>query len=1351
MPKLKIAGRACLAVLFFSLSYAPPIKAEDSSKDVQFISRILTVNEGLPPGVESIAQTQDGYMWFATQDGLARFDGAQFRIFDKNNTPGIHQNYITVLLADQARGTLWIGTYGGGLTRYQAGTFKSYTTSDGLPGNFIFELAQGPAQELLIGTDKGLAVFKNEKIEQVQLPGEALNKRVAPITASPDGSAWFLYEGAIYRMDKERKISKPEFQVSDANTIYADREANIWVGTRTHGLYEWSGGKTTHYSNASSLAQPPIRAIYQDHKGKIWVEIYKAGLCQPRAGGTFDCYTSKDGLPESNVTAIYEDHEGNLWLAAEEYGVIRLRVNNFFTQDERRGLSNNNVLSIHESNDGTLWVGSRPGLTRIQDGRITTIKIASTVPGSAVSAIAEAGNGDLWLGTQEGLKLLHGGKVIRSFTTQDGWASNSVTALFRDHQGNLWMGNRAGGLTRYAHGKFTRLTQKDGLLSTWVSSVMEDHEGSVWFSTAQGVTRFKDGEFNNIPLAADEKGVSTGVNCMYEDDEHVFWLGTYGSGLVHFSNGKFVSFRQKDGLLDDTLWSIVEDGSRNLWMSSNRGLFRVSKSSLEDFAAGRTARISSTVYGVADGLPTTDFNGGDQAMGLRTREGKLVFATSRGAVEVDPGHLRTNPLAPPVVIEESLINQMQAPDQASVPVGRGELEFHFAGLSFVEPSRVVFKYKLEGFDKDWISAGGRHTAYYTNIPPGKYQFRVMAANNDGVWNKEGAVFNLYLKPHFYQTLWFDLVCVLGLLLSGGWAYQFRIRHMRKREEDLVIQVNDRTRELQQEIIERNRATEKAEAATRAKGEFLASMSHEIRTPLNGVMGSLDLAAQTQVMAEQKELLQMCRSSADALLVVLNDILDFSKIEAGKLQFEEAEFQLPEILAKAARTVAVSAHQKKLELTYFMDADVPPCLLGDSSRLNQIFMNLLGNAVKFTDKGEVLLRVQAEWHYVDRVLLRFSVSDTGIGIPRDKQNAIFEAFSQADTSVTRRFGGTGLGLAICARIVSLIGGRMWVESTPGQGSTFYFTASFKTGKNSETSVSSHVSGVLHGRRVLIVDDSQSSGRILEQVLQGQGMEVAYAASGAEGLRILKEAQSEGRPVDILIADCDMPEMDGFMLVQEAGKVQKPAPKTIMMITSVDYPVTAARCRQMKIEASLIKPIGQSELLAAITGLLQVTEPVRPSSAAAAGELVQPGMQLRVLLAEDNLINQKLAVKMLEKIGHKVTVVDNGLAAVEQVQNGRGFDLVFMDVHMPEMDGYTATQAIRRWEKERGRGDHIPIIAMTANAMAGDRDKCLEQGMDEYVAKPIDSTNIVRVLEQISSVVQEKREREYLLEQSTSHTT
>jgi len=242
----------------------------------------------------------------------------------------------------------------------------------------------------------------------------------------------------------------------------------------------------------------------------------------------------------------------------------------------------------------------------------------------------------------------------------------------------------------------------------------------------------------------------------------------------------------------------------------------------------------------------------------------------------------------------------------------------------------------------------------------------------------------------------------------------------------------------------------------------------------------------------------------------------------------------------------------------------------------------------------------------------------------------------------------------------------------------------------------------------VDDSQSSGRTLEQVLQRQGMEVAYAASGAEGLRILKEAQSEGMPVDILIADCDMPAMDGFMLVQEAGQVQKPAPKTIMMLTSVDYPLTAARCRQLEIEASLIKPIGQSELLDAIIGLLQVAKPVMPGSAAAAGEH-QTAMRLRVLLAEDNLVNQKLAVKILERMRHNVTVVDNGVAAAEQVQNGHGFDLVFMDVHMPEMDGYTATQAIRRWEKERGPGEHIPIIAMTANAMAGDREKCLEHGV------------------------------------------
>src|SRR5437763_1211659 len=783
-------------------------------------------------------------------------------------------------------------------------------------------------------------------------------------------------------------------------------------------------------------------------------------------------------------------------------------------------------------------------------------------------------------------------------------------------------------------------------------------------------------------------------------------------------------------------------------MNSHRGLVRPRKSDLNEFAAGKIARIPCTSYGTFDGLLTTDFNGGEQATGWKTQQGKLLFATSIGLVEVNPQHLRKNPLPPPVVIEDALVDKASILNQQSAPIRRGELEFHFAGLSFVCPEKVALKYKLEGYDKDWTFSGTRRVAYYTNLPPGPYQFRVLAANNDGVWNDNGASFDLYLKPHFYQTIWFDLLCGLSVLLIAAGAYRLRIRQLRKRQEELVALVDGRTKELQEEVVqrrkteqqlqehvvERNRATEKAEGAARAKGEFLANMSHEIRTPLNGVIGTLDLTAQTELTAEQKELLQMCRSSADSLLVVLNDILDFSKIEAGKLHFEEKQFQIADTLAEAARTIAVRAHQKKLELAYFVDRGVPACVEGDSARLKQVLMNLLGNAVEFTDKGEVLLRVQVEEQDADGVHLKFAVSDTGIGIPVDKQQAIFEAFSQADTSVTRRFGGTGLGLAISARIVNLMGGCMWVESSPGKGSTFYFTASFRVGTGLQALDFDRVSAALYGYRALVVDDNQTNCWIVEQTLSNWGMQVTCAASAQEALRALKLAARKGQPFQLLISDSTMPEMDGFEFVEEIKREPGPLPKTIMMLTSDDYTATGARCRQLEIESNLIKPVRQSDLLAAIRNLLQAGKSNRPEWAARVDEHSKATRRLRILLAEDNLVNQKLAVRMLQKMGHEVAVAENGKLAVEQLQKDE-FDLVFMDVHMPEMDGYAATQAIREWESKRG--GRIPIVAMTANAMAGDRDKCLENGMDGYVAKPIRIEDLARAIQLALNTATEER--------------
>jgi CheY-like chemotaxis protein len=502
------------------------------------------------------------------------------------------------------------------------------------------------------------------------------------------------------------------------------------------------------------------------------------------------------------------------------------------------------------------------------------------------------------------------------------------------------------------------------------------------------------------------------------------------------------------------------------------------------------------------------------------------------------------------------------------------------------------------------------------------------------------------------------------------------------------------------------------------------MSHEIRTPLNGVTGMLELVDQSELSSDQKQLVSMAQDSANTLMVVINDILDFSKIEAGKLAFDVREFELAEAVAQATRTMALRAHQKGLELAYQVDPEVPRSLLGDAHRIKQVLINLIGNAIKFTEKGEVVLRVTGEERAPGETRLRFAVSDTGIGIPAEKQQLIFEAFSQADASTTRKYGGTGLGLAISSRIVELMGGRIWVESEPGRGSTFFFTATLHASAGSAkaaTTVQQDLAGVC----ALVVDDSASNRGILYKALRTWGLSVGLAGSAADALRELREAVRQGKPYQLLIADGHMPETDGFELVQQVRQSSEPAPATVMMLTSDDYYASLRRCGQLGVNAHLIKPVRLCELLAAIRHAIT---PAEGEVQAAFPASAKPSRQLRILLAEDNLVNQRLTVRMLEKMGHQVVVAQTGEDALSALA-AQKFDLVLMDVQMPEMDGFAATREIRK--REQGRHERVPVIAMTAHAMKGDRESCLEAGMDDYLAKPINRQELQQAIDRIMS--------------------
>jgi signal transduction histidine kinase/ligand-binding sensor domain-containing protein/DNA-binding response OmpR family regulator len=1324
----------------------------------QYVQDKWDTRDGLPRNyVKAILQTRDGYLWIGTQAGLVRFDGARFTIYNSTNTPALRSHNIRVLVEDR-QGALWIGTDGGGVVRQANGRFTQFGEKEGVPYLIVHTLHVDRRGRVWAGTFRGgLAVFDGQKFTQLTDPAIG-SYSIRSIQEDRDGTLWIGTDGAGIKQYKDGQVrdwtGNGGLPAGVVWPILHARDGTVWIGTYD-GLAHWSAttnaatkpgtnaGTMDTYTTRNGLPSNIVSSLMEDRDGNVWVGT-SGGLVRIRAGDrAMHVMTENDGLASDWVFALYEDREGSMWVGSQGGGLNRFADGAFTTWGVREGLSSNVPYGLYQDRKGDVWIGTEAGgLNRFSNGTFTHFSTADGLPHPAVWTIVEDPHGVLWVGTDGGLARLDGKRFV-ALRTADGLANDRVWALHAGRDGTLWAGTYSG-LDAIQDGKLIP-KGRGGAFATGVRAIHEALDGTLWVGTNTGlVRRSPDGRER---LFTNKDGLpSDRVLSIVETKDGILWVSCRGGGLVRIAGDRLIPITEKHGLFDNTLLHMVEDGYGHLWMTSTHGIFHVAMADLEAVARGTRQTVRPLLFGMHDGLRSEQGTGGSQRGAIRTADGRLWFATVKGVATVDPRRVRPR-ATPTVVIERVTLNEREVlfdnlwpAGQLRVPAGPRNLSIHYTSLGLRESARTTFMVMLEGYDRDWVDVGVRRAAYYTNLPPGNYRFLAKAMLNGAEMASDVAGVDFEVVPFFYETRLFQVMVIVTL--SGLLVLFIRLRasQLRRQANHLEAVLDERTRELRAEIAERRNtetalqhAKARAEQASRAKSEFLANMSHEVRTPMNGILGMAELALDTPLSGEQREYLTALRSSANALLTVINDVLDFSKIEAGKLTLNVSEFSPRDLVEEAVRSVAVIAHEKGLELIADVALDVPEAMVGDEGRLRQVLLNLLGNAIKFTERGEVVARVRIEPDGMagaaggaNLVTLHVSVADTGAGIPTDKQRMIFDAFTQADGSMTRRYGGTGLGLAICSQLATMMRGRLWVESLDGRGSTFHFTVTLPRMPAAAVGTSSGEM-LLLGVPVLIVDDNETNRRILERTAKKWGMEPVVAESASAALEAIA-ARDPRRPFRVLLSDLHMPDVDGLDLVERIRRNPPAAPPVILLLTSSNRH-DGDRLASLGVAAQLIKPVRQVDLRRALERALttalavipvksaDAAPPITPAALVAPAALKPAGMRggLRILLAEDNPVNQRVAMVMLRKLGHQVAVVDDGEEAVARAE-AETFDLALMDVQMPHVDGLEATIRIRTRAELAGK-PRLPIIAMTAHAMKGDRERCLEAGMDDYLSKPI----------------------------------